>query len=59
VLGTVFVGGDDADTAWLLITCLIVVMVFNAGGLELMGWLTGSEVVASGAGARSRQVADA
>jgi len=45
VLGTVFVvGGDNADTAWLLITCLIVFMVFNAGGLQLMGWLTGSEV---------------
>jgi MFS family permease len=45
VLGSVFVvGGDNADTAWLLITCLIVFMVFNAGGLQLMGWLTGSEV---------------
>ena len=45
VLGSVFVvGGDNADTAWLLITCLVVFMVFNAGGLQLMGWLTGSEV---------------
>jgi sugar porter (SP) family MFS transporter len=45
VLGSVFVvGGDNADTAWLLIACLIVFMVFNAGGLQLMGWLTGSEV---------------
>ena len=45
VLGLVFVvGGDNADTAWLLITCLVVFMFFNAGGLQLMGWLTGSEI---------------
>ncbi|WP_432561031.1 sugar porter family MFS transporter [Kineococcus sp. SYSU DK003] len=45
VLGTVFATGQDTpDTAWLLVTCLIVFMLFNAGGLQLMGWLTGSEV---------------
>lgn len=27
-----------------IITCLIVFMFFNAGGLQLMGWLTGSEI---------------
>jgi hypothetical protein len=27
-----------------LVTCLIVFMFFNAGGLQLMGWLTGSEI---------------
>src|SRR4029078_13428049 len=26
-----------------IIACLVVFMLFNAGGLQLMGWLTGSE----------------
>jgi len=26
-----------------MVTCLVVFMLFNAGGLQLMGWLTGSE----------------
>jgi hypothetical protein len=26
------------------VACLIVFMFFNAGGLQLMGWLTGSEI---------------
>jgi sugar porter (SP) family MFS transporter len=44
VLGLLFVTGNDGRTAvpWL-ITCLVVFMLFNAGGLQLMGWLTGSE----------------
>jgi len=44
-LGAIFVFGlDGPDTAWLIIACLIVFMFFNAGGLQLMGWLTGSEI---------------
>ena len=26
-----------------MVACLVVFMLFNAGGLQLMGWLTGSE----------------
>ena len=45
VLGGVFVfGGDIADTAPFIVACLIVFMMFTAGGLQVMGWLTGSEV---------------
>ena len=45
VLGGVFVFGfDGPSTTWLIIACLIVFMFFNAGGLQLMGWLTGSEI---------------
>ena len=44
-LGAIFVFGlDGRNTTWLIITCLIVFMFFNAGGLQLMGWLTGSEI---------------
>jgi sugar porter (SP) family MFS transporter len=44
-LGAIFVFGfDGAGTTWLIIACLIVFMFFNAGGLQLMGWLTGSEI---------------
>jgi sugar porter (SP) family MFS transporter len=37
-------GLDNAGTTWAIIACLIVFMAFNAGGLQLMGWLTGSEI---------------
>lgn len=44
-LGLVFVLGDGGPGSIpLIITCLIVFMIFNAGGLQLMGWLTGSEI---------------
>ncbi len=44
-LGTIFVLGlDGPSTTYLIIGCLIVFMIFNAGGLQLMGWLTGSEI---------------
>jgi len=44
-LGFIFVTGSDSQsTTGLIIACLIVFMFFNAGGLQLMGWLTGSEV---------------
>ena len=45
VLGAVFVfGADSASTAPFIVVCLIVFMLFTAGGLQVMGWLTGSEV---------------
>jgi sugar porter (SP) family MFS transporter len=45
VLGTLFVTGNDGRSATpFIIACLIVFMFFNAGGLQLMGWLTGSEI---------------
>jgi predicted MFS family arabinose efflux permease len=45
VLGTLFVTGNDGRSAVpFIVACLIVFMFFNAGGLQLMGWLTGSEI---------------
>jgi hypothetical protein len=44
-LGAIFVLGlNGPSTTYLIIGCLIVFMFFNAGGLQLMGWLTGSEI---------------
>jgi sugar porter (SP) family MFS transporter len=44
VLGALFVTGNSGrDSVPFIIACLIVFMLFNAGGLQLMGWLTGSE----------------
>jgi sugar porter (SP) family MFS transporter len=44
-LGSIFVFGfDGKSTTGLIVACLIVFMFFNAGGLQLMGWLTGSEI---------------
>jgi sugar porter (SP) family MFS transporter len=45
VLGSFFVT-DHAGKSQVpfIIACLIVFMFFNAGGLQLMGWLTGSEI---------------
>jgi len=44
VLGTLFVTGSSGrDSVPFIIACLVVFMLFNAGGLQLMGWLTGSE----------------
>jgi MFS family permease len=45
VLGVLFIGGNPSHkTIGLIIVCLILFMLFNAGGLQLMGWLTGSEI---------------
>jgi hypothetical protein len=45
VLGTLWVTGHhDRSSIPFIIACLIVFMFFNAGGLQLMGWLTGSEI---------------
>jgi sugar porter (SP) family MFS transporter len=46
VLGIMF-RMDMAKTAqgsWLLVVCLLVYMVFNAGGVQVIGWLMGSEM---------------
>jgi sugar porter (SP) family MFS transporter len=45
VLGWFFVSGNsgEAQVPYIIAT-LIVFMAFNAGGLQLMGWLTGSEI---------------
>ena len=44
VLGTLFVTGNSGrDSVPFVIACLVAFMLFNAGGLQLMGWLTGSE----------------
>jgi sugar porter (SP) family MFS transporter len=45
VLGALFVTGNTGrGTIGFIVVCLIVFMLFNAGGLQLMGWLTGSEI---------------
>jgi MFS family permease len=45
VLGAFFVTDNAGkDNIGFIIACLIVFMLFNAGGLQLMGWLTGSEI---------------
>lgn len=48
LLGTLFTlertGPDDAP---YLIGCLFLFMVFQAGGLQVIGWLTGSEIYPS------------
>ncbi len=60
VLGVVFLTGEvSAGSAPFIIACLIAFMLFTAGGLQVMGWLTGSEIYplgVRGAGpARSRR----
>ncbi|WP_407937055.1 sugar porter family MFS transporter [Kineosporia babensis] len=59
VLGWFFVTGNDGKemTPWIIAT-LIAFMAFTAGGIQLMGWLTGSEIYplatrAAGAAAQS------
>ena len=44
-LGVVFVtGSQSASTVPLIVACLIVFMFFTAGGIQIMGWLTESEI---------------
>ena len=59
VLGLFFVTGNDGKSMipWIVLT-LVVFMAFTAGGIQLMGWLTGSEIYplatrAAGAAAQS------
>jgi sugar porter (SP) family MFS transporter len=45
VLGTFFVTGNAGHSQVpFIVATLLVFMFFNAGGLQLMGWLTGSEI---------------
>ncbi|GAA1826711.1 sugar porter (SP) family MFS transporter [Microlunatus capsulatus] len=45
VLGALFVTGHSGrGDVPFIVACLVVFMFFNAGGLQLMGWLTGSEI---------------
>jgi sugar porter (SP) family MFS transporter len=45
VLGGLFVTGHSGrGDVPFIVACLVVFMFFNAGGLQLMGWLTGSEI---------------
>lgn len=44
VLGMLFSTSDSGrEVIPYVIVCLVVFMLFNGGGLQLMGWLTGSE----------------
>jgi sugar porter (SP) family MFS transporter len=53
VLGALFVTGNSGrESVPFIIACLVVFMLFNAGGLQLMGWPTGSETYPSGGSAR-------
>jgi sugar porter (SP) family MFS transporter len=59
VLGSFFVTGNDGKSMipWIIVT-LVAFMAFTAGGIQLMGWLTGSEIYplatrAAGAAAQS------
>lgn len=43
-LGLLFITSDSGrDVIPYIMICLIAFMLFNGGGLQLMGWLTGSE----------------
>jgi len=48
-LGVFFLSGQvGVGTAPYVIACLITFMFFTAGGLQVMGWLTGSEAYPMG-----------
>jgi sugar porter (SP) family MFS transporter len=45
VLGGVLMGRVDGKAdAWLIVACLLLYMFFNAGGIQVVGWLSGSEM---------------
>jgi sugar porter (SP) family MFS transporter len=46
VLGAMFRAGmaTSGRGAWWLVVCLLIYMVFNAGGVQVIGWLLGSEL---------------
>ncbi|MCP1117138.1 sugar porter family MFS transporter [Robbsia andropogonis] len=33
-----------AAQSWWIVACLIVFMIFNSGGIQVVGWLTGAEI---------------
>lgn len=44
-LGAVWLlGMDGPSTSWLIVGFLFAFMVFNAGGIQVIGWLMGSEL---------------
>ncbi len=45
VLGAVlFFKVADKGHAWMVVTLLLIYMLFNAGGIQVVGWLSGSEM---------------
>lgn len=46
VLGSVLVFkvADKGHNAWMVLVLLLAYMVFNAGGIQVVGWLSGSEM---------------
>lgn len=45
LLGTVFIlDSHGGQYGWLVVICLFAFMVFNSGGIQVIGWLVGSEV---------------
>jgi sugar porter (SP) family MFS transporter len=45
VLGCLLVFGvAQGPQAWWVVVCLLVYMLFNAGGIQVVGWLSGSEM---------------
>ncbi|WP_455864324.1 sugar porter family MFS transporter [Pantoea agglomerans] len=45
LLGAVFrMAGGVSHHSWLIVICLFGFMIFNAGGIQVIGWLIGSEV---------------
>ncbi|MFY0409507.1 sugar porter family MFS transporter [Solicola sp. PLA-1-18] len=57
VLGALFVTGHSGrESTPFIVACLVAFMFFNAGGLQLMGWLTGSEIYPLGVRAAGTSV---
>ncbi len=49
LLGLVFMlDSHGQQYGWLIVTCLFAFMVFNSGGIQVIGWLLGSEVYPMG-----------
>jgi MFS family permease len=45
LLGLMFMlDSHGQQYGWLIVTCLFAFMVFNSGGIQVIGWLLGSEV---------------
>ena len=49
LLGGVFMmNSHGGHYSWLIVICLFAFMVFNSGGIQVIGWLIGSEVYPMG-----------
>lgn len=44
VLGYVLSSPAHQRSGWLIVACLLLYMFFNAGGIQVVGWLSGSEM---------------